>query len=91
MEIKFKTEGEAQSALEQCGFSIGRLQRGDPRGLLYGDFDIAKWRNLSKKDRDGLHGIYQRENRGGPVVITLSAHCPTEPVLELSKEAAAWR
>ena len=80
MQITFETEEAAKNALKQCGFSLGRLQRDAPRGIMHGDnWDIQKWRNLSRKDRGSLHGVYQRMDRNGPVAITLYLHCPQEP------------
>lgn len=92
--IRFETEEAAQSALKRAGFSLGRLQRDEPRGVLFGDYDIAKWRNLSAGQRGQLHGIYQRLFRGlgGPVEIALSRNCPAEPrqrLMALSSQAKA--
>lgn len=39
------------------GFSIGSLQRDDPRGIMPANYDVAKWRNLSPADRRELHGV----------------------------------
>lgn len=38
---------EAIRRLEQAGFSVGRMQAHAPMGLLFGNFDIQKWRNLN--------------------------------------------
>ena len=38
--------------------SVGRHQAGAARGLLFGkDYEIQKWRNLSKAERDQLDGV----------------------------------
>lgn len=37
--------------------SVGRMQAKNPRGLMFGDVDIQKWRNLSAADRNLLHGV----------------------------------
>ncbi|EKN01089.1 hypothetical protein MXAZACID_02249 [Acidocella sp. MX-AZ02] len=42
------------------GMSVGRLQRDEPRGILFGDFDIQKWRNLRPAERAALHGTFRR-------------------------------
>lgn len=42
--------------LKQNGFSYGSMQRADPMGIMKGDWDIAKWRNLSVKDKKSLDG-----------------------------------
>ncbi len=63
MTIRFPNTGDDFSGLhaaeEWCkarGISVGRLQGPSPIGLLKGDFDIQKWRNLNAKDRAALHG-----------------------------------
>jgi hypothetical protein len=55
------------------GYSVGRMERGAPRGLLRGDYDIQKWRNLRKAERDALAGTMSGDMRNGPVVVTLWA------------------
>lgn len=47
----------AEQALTENGFSVGHLQSGDPSGILLGEWDIQKWRNLSRQDRCDLHGV----------------------------------
>lgn len=73
---------EAMSAAEQflavAGFSCGTTQRGDPRGIMFGDFDIQKWRNLSNRDRNDLHGHMTGNMREGPVKIEIFERAPAE-------------
>jgi hypothetical protein len=47
----------AKDWLAENGYSYGSLQRGDPIGVLKGDFAIAKWRNLNQKEVDELDGV----------------------------------
>lgn len=68
----------AERFLEACGFSIGHCQRGSPRGILFGDFDIQKWRNLTEADREALHGTMTGDMRAGPVTITIFETAPEE-------------
>lgn len=49
----------AESLLTQHGFSVGSTQRGSPRGIIFGAYDIQKWRNLNEADRAALHGIME--------------------------------
>ena len=65
----FESRRLAEKWCADHGFSVGRCQAGAPRGLLYGDFDIQKWRNLSMADRLALHGSMQGSMRNGPVTI----------------------
>lgn len=51
-----KAEDRAVRFLKSAGFSVGRKQAHSPRGILYGNYDVQKWRNLSERDRATLHG-----------------------------------
>jgi len=53
----FVAARRAEQLLQAHGFSVGTTQRGSPRGILFGDFDIQKWRNLNEADRAALHGV----------------------------------
>ena len=50
------------------GPSCGTL----PRGLLCGDFEIAKWRNLTPQERRECHGTMKGPLRKGPIVVTIA-------------------
>lgn len=89
--IKFQSEEQAQKALEDVGFSLGALQRDDPRGVMFGDIEISKWRNLSQKEKDILHGVYQRAYRGGPVEITMRSGGAPGDALRALEDAAEKR
>jgi len=67
----FNAVNAAEKWCAENGISVGRMQRGDPRGLMYGDFDIQKWRNLDAKDRAALHGQMTGDMRNGPVVVRI--------------------
>lgn len=71
----FADEHAAEHWLAEHGYSVGRGQRGSPRGILFGDFDIQKWRNLRTWERAGLDG-QMVGGRGGPVTITIWRHRP---------------
>lgn len=63
-----------RAAEEWCrnrGVSYGSSQRGSPRGLMVGDYDIAKWRNLSPKEQRQCHGTMTGDMRVGPVVVRI--------------------
>lgn len=62
------------AAEEWCasqGISVGRSERGKPRGLLYGDFDIAKWHNLRGHEIAALDGLMQGDGRNGPITVQI--------------------
>jgi hypothetical protein len=69
---------EAEAFLRDAGFSIGTNQRGDPRGIMFGDYVIMKWRNLRKFERDALDGVSTGNNRTGPVTVRIFAHASQE-------------
>lgn len=73
---EFEATHLAESVLKAAGFSYGRMQAREPRGLLFGDYDIQKWRNLRPADRAGLHGELRGSPRNGPVTIALFTSCP---------------
>lgn len=77
----------AEAWCAKHGLSVGEMQLGKPRGILFGDFAIAKWRNLRQADKDALHGTMTGDMRHGPVLVVVSEHAvrraggllPTEP------------
>ncbi|WP_185961250.1 hypothetical protein [Telmatospirillum sp. J64-1] len=46
----------AERWLAENGYSVGHSEKGSPRGILKGDYDIQKWRNLRPQDRAALDG-----------------------------------
>ena len=82
----FAAYDQARGALRAAGFSIGHTQKGKPTGLLSGDVDIQKWRNLSASDRAALHGTITGDFRNGPVRVTLLSACPVKAAHRLEVE-----
>jgi len=72
----------AVHALEQwCrdhGYTLGRMQGSDPIGLLRGEADLQKWRNLGELDRDRLDGVvtWVGSPRSGTAVVWLRVVTP---------------
>lgn len=86
----FEAMTEMEHFLRTAGFSIGTNQRGDPRGIMFGlQYDIQKWRNLSKRDRDMLDGIATGNQREGPITVRLYAHADQKAKLAFHKTAVA--
>lgn len=52
----FSAMRAATDWLRSMGFSVGRMQARSPQGILFGEFDIQKWRNLNPAQRAVLHG-----------------------------------
>lgn len=77
MKQTFTQSGEfaAANAAEQwCsdnGYSVGAAQRGDPRAIMRGDMDIAKWRNLSAAQQIKCDGVMTGDPRVGPVTVEI--------------------
>ena len=78
MRIKFEQKGTfaalyaAEAWCSKHGISVGQSCATGPTGLLLGHYDwIAKWRNLTAKERGQLHGTMSGDFREGPVVIEL--------------------
>lgn len=44
----FAAMDEAVAWCRTMGISVGAMQARSPRGLLFGEFTIMKWRNLSR-------------------------------------------
>ena len=78
MRIEFNQTGTfqamyaAEAWCRENGISVGQSCATGPTGLLFGKFDwIAKWRNLTPKERAELHGTMSGDFREGPVAINL--------------------
>lgn len=89
MRIEFNQAGTfqamyaAEAWCREYGLSVGQSCATGPTGLLFGQYDwIAKWRNLTARERIDLHGTISGDMRDGPVVIVLKddavqKHCPS--------------
>jgi len=66
---------EACRAAEQwCrdnGISFGPMQGPEPRGLMYGDVIIFKWRTLPVETIARLDGTMTGDMRHGPITIKI--------------------
>lgn len=69
---EFAAVNAAEAWCRERGISVGAMERGQPRGLFYGDFAIAKWHNLNRADRAALDGRMTGDMRHGPVVIEIA-------------------
>ena len=78
IEKKFEGIGDFDAywtARQWCvknGISCGSMNRDKPIGLIWGDFIIAKWKNLTQKERDELDGTMTSEDfRNGSVTVRI--------------------
>ncbi len=76
----FAANRAAIMALEANGFSLGPMQRGAPRAVMFGEYDISKWRNLSHDERREAHGTLTGDGRQGPLVFCLLPSAPDAAV-----------
>ena len=68
----FQAYYAAEKWLRNNGYSFGSSCVCSPQAIKKGDFYIAKWRNLSAKERKDIDGIIEGQNhREGPVVVDL--------------------
>jgi hypothetical protein len=67
----FNAYRAACTHLRAQGFSVGRMQGPDPVGLLFGGYDIQKWRNLRPAERVALHGTLEGDKRNGPITVRI--------------------
>lgn len=79
----FAAVRRAEHLLDQHGFSVGIMQRGSSRGILFGDYDIQKWRNLNVAERAALHGILDGD-RSSHAQIEIWDPAPLEAVRALA-------
>lgn len=68
----FNAYHAASKWCSENGYSHGSMARDTPIGILKGDWCIAKWHNLTKKERAGLDGYLESQDfRAGPVRIVI--------------------
>lgn len=78
MDIVFEGKKDFEAFFKACdflksrGFSVGSMQRDDPIGIRRGDWDIAKWRNLSEDDMSKLDGTIKGNMREGPLTVHIT-------------------
>lgn len=76
-ELVFKVDGNFESMyaaerwLTENGYSRGSSCASSPTGLLKGDYHIAKWKNLTKKEKYHLDGVMEGDLRNGPLTISI--------------------
>ncbi len=59
--------------LRENGYSYGATCVASPVGVLKGDYCIAKWRNLTPKERSQLDGTVIGDFREGPLTLRLKS------------------
>ena len=78
-EKKFEQKGTFAAWNAACrwlrdnGYSYSSTCVGGPVGVLKGDYCIAKWRNLTPKERSQLDGTVYGDFREGPLTLRLKS------------------
>ncbi len=83
----FRAYDACRHWLESLGFSVGSMQRDAPTAAMFGNYAVAKWRNLSDDERRETHARITSEAgfRSGPVKVTLMACAPDEAIAAFVK------
>lgn len=84
----FAATNQAEQFLRDRGFSIGWTEGSAPRGIRHGDCAIAKWRNLSARDKTQMHGAITGNPRNGPVTVDLFESAPATAYKAFNEEFA---
>jgi hypothetical protein len=71
--VPFEAMNACRAWLDERGYSYGSTCVMNPTGVLKGDFDIAKWRNLTRKEIAALDGQINGNTRDGPVTLVLKS------------------
>jgi hypothetical protein len=71
--MDFAAYHAAEKWLKENGYSYGSMCSPEPTAIMKGDIHIAKWRNLSAKERAEVHGKITTESdfRNGPIIVTI--------------------
>lgn len=77
-EATFAALYAAEAFLERAGFSAGSGSAGQPTAFMFGDWLVAKWKNLTTTERNNVHGTMTGDRRNGPVTLRLTAKCPPD-------------
>lgn len=68
----FRALYAAQAWCRERGISYGSTDRTDFIGLLVGDYVIAKWHNLTRKEQRQVDGTITGDARNGPLHLRIN-------------------
>lgn len=66
----------AERFLDERGFSFGPTQGHDPRAIMFGDYLVSKWGNLSRQNIADNHGVMFGVPRTGPITVVIYSTAP---------------
>ena len=67
----FTAYSKATKYCALMGYSVASMCSPEPTAIMKGDWYIAKWRNLTHKERTAAHGTITGRFREGPVVVRM--------------------
>jgi hypothetical protein len=68
-ERTFEAYNDACKWLKENGYSYGSMCSPAPTAIVKGNYYIAKWRNLTTKERNEVDGTITGDFRNGPVTV----------------------
>ncbi|WP_293039508.1 hypothetical protein [Paraburkholderia sp.] len=86
----FEAANEAEQWCRDRNIAVGAISRGSPRGLMCGDYVIAKWRQLNDSERQQLDGTMTGDMRHGPVTIELHGEESDYPIKAFDEPLSAY-
>lgn len=88
----FDAYHRAVKFLTDRGFSVGPMQANSPTGVMFGQWDVSKWRNLSKVQQQACDAVITAGNfRHGPVTVTMREHASQEATIAFNGKPATTR
>jgi len=78
LKVQFEQQGDfaalsaAHAWCRENGVSYGSTDRTADIGLMVGDYVIAKWHNLTKREQNACHGRITGDARHGPLTLRIS-------------------
>ncbi|MDA3939618.1 MAG: hypothetical protein PF693_09945 [Spirochaetia bacterium] len=67
----FKAKTAAEKWLTDNGYSFGSSCVYSPQAIKKGNWNIAKWRNLTVEERKNIDGIITGNGREGPITVEI--------------------
>jgi len=69
----FEAYRNAESYCYDNGYSVGSMCAPQPTAIKKGNYDIAKWRNLSQTDKNNIDGTITTDSdyRNGTITVTI--------------------
>ncbi len=70
----FEACNAAERWLTEQGYSVGEMERTNPRGIVRGQFYVTKWSRYSRQQHSNFDGRMTGDFRSGPVYVEIKDH-----------------